>query len=115
MLSGNLGQPDYNHCLVVIRSVCGKGGPSESEDTTAAITYVDDASCPSVGSGTENDPYCNLQTAVNNAPAESEIHVAEGIYRGVHTVTATNSYTCAAYFPGCAVDSPPGIGVPFEF
>lgn len=67
--------------------------PSEAESIIAAITYVDDDGCPQTGSGTENDPYCTIQTAVDNAASESEIHVAEGVYTGVHTITATNSYT----------------------
>ena len=33
-----------------------------------------------------------VQTAVDNAPAESEIRVAEGTYTGVHTVTATDQF-----------------------
>ena len=67
--------------------------PSQASVSTASVVYVDDDSCPQSGSGTEQDPYCSLQTAVDNAPADGEIHVAEGTYSGIHTVTATNSYT----------------------
>jgi len=61
--------------------------------TALNIVYVDDDSCPNPGTGTELDPYCSIQEAVDFADPGSEIRVAEGIYRGVQTITATNSYT----------------------
>ena len=81
--------------IVFIASMLVLTGTASSmeESTAAVITYVDDNTCPSAGSGGMSDPYCKIQTAVDNAPADSEIHVAEGIYTGTHTVTATNSYT----------------------
>lgn len=51
------------------------------------IYYVDDDNCPAIGSGSEIDPFCKIQTAVDNAAAESEIRVAEGIYTGVDSAT----------------------------
>lgn len=67
--------------------------PSHADGDNGVVTYVDDDSCPGTGSGTPLDPYCKIQTAVDNAAAESEIRVAEGVYTGVQTITATNSYT----------------------
>jgi hypothetical protein len=62
--------------------------PSLADGDNAVVTYVDDDSCPGTGSGTPLDPYCKIQTAVDNAAAESEIRVAEGVYTGVQTITA---------------------------
>ncbi|MHC4130089.1 MAG: right-handed parallel beta-helix repeat-containing protein [Planctomycetota bacterium] len=42
--------------------------------------YVDDDNCPGPGSGTEADPYCSIQTAIDNAVDADEILVAPGIY-----------------------------------
>ena len=42
--------------------------------------YVDDDNCPDAGSGTERDPYCSIQTAINAAVNGDEVIVAEGVY-----------------------------------
>ncbi|MHC4129439.1 MAG: right-handed parallel beta-helix repeat-containing protein [Planctomycetota bacterium] len=42
--------------------------------------YVDDDNCPGPGSGTEGDPYCSIQTAVDSAVDTDEIVVAPGSY-----------------------------------
>jgi hypothetical protein len=42
--------------------------------------YVDDDNCPGPGSGTEGDPYCSIQTAIDNAVDADEIIVAAGTY-----------------------------------
>ena len=42
--------------------------------------YVDDDNCPGPGSGTEGDPYCSIQTAIDNAVDTDEIVVAPGTY-----------------------------------
>jgi hypothetical protein len=44
------------------------------------IIYVDDDNCPGPGSGTEMDPYCSIQTAIENAMDGYEIIVAPGTY-----------------------------------
>jgi hypothetical protein len=46
----------------------------------ADTIYVDDDNCPGPGSGTVGDPYCSIQTAIDNAVEFDEIVVAEGIY-----------------------------------
>jgi hypothetical protein len=61
-------------------------GPS-FPNQPVSIFYVNDDTCPAVGSGTTSDPYCKIQTAVDIAPAGSEIHVAEGVYTGVEKAT----------------------------
>jgi hypothetical protein len=42
--------------------------------------YVDDDNCPGPGNGTEGDPYCSIQTAIDNAAYGNEILVAPGTY-----------------------------------
>ena len=46
----------------------------------AATIFVDAANCPGPGNGTAGDPYCTIQTAINNAVDTDEIVVAEGTY-----------------------------------
>ncbi|MHC4776833.1 MAG: hypothetical protein ACYTBR_16445, partial [Planctomycetota bacterium] len=46
----------------------------------ADTIYVDDANCPGPGSGTPGDPYCSIQTAIENAVDTDEIVVAPGTY-----------------------------------
>jgi len=46
----------------------------------AGTLYVDDDNCPGPGSGTPGDPYCSIQTAINNAVDTDEILVAPGTY-----------------------------------
>ena len=45
----------------------------------ADIIYVD-ASCPGPGDGSELDPYCSIQTAIDNAVDTDEVVVAPGTY-----------------------------------
>jgi len=42
--------------------------------------YVDDNTCPSVGSGTEIDPYCNMQDAINISINGDTVLVNSGNY-----------------------------------
>jgi pectin methylesterase-like acyl-CoA thioesterase len=51
-----------------------------SSATAADTIYVDDDNCPGPGSGTPGDPYCSIQTAIDNAVDTDEIVVAPGTY-----------------------------------
>ena len=46
----------------------------------AVVYYVDDDNCPGPGSGTQLDPYCTIQDAVDNAVDGATIYVAAGTY-----------------------------------
>ncbi len=46
----------------------------------AATIHVDVANCPGPGDGSVGDPYCSIQTAIDNAVDTDEIVVAEGTY-----------------------------------
>ncbi len=46
----------------------------------ADVLFVDDDNCPGPGSGTVRDPYCAIQTAIDNAVDTDEIVVAPGTY-----------------------------------
>ncbi|MHC4904038.1 MAG: right-handed parallel beta-helix repeat-containing protein [Planctomycetota bacterium] len=46
----------------------------------ANTIYVDDDNCPGPGDGSELDPYCSIQTAIDNAVDTDEIVVAPGTY-----------------------------------
>ena len=45
-----------------------------------ATIHVDVANCPGPGSGSVGDPYCSVQTAIDNAVDTDEIVVAPGTY-----------------------------------
>ncbi len=46
----------------------------------AATINVDIANCPGPGDGSVGDPYCSIQTAIDNAVDTDEVVVAEGEY-----------------------------------
>ncbi len=46
----------------------------------ADVVFVDDNNCPGPGSGTELDPFCSIQTAIDAAVDTDEIVVAPGTY-----------------------------------
>ena len=49
--------------------------------TAQAVTiHVDVANCPGPGSGTLGDPYCSIQTAIDNAVNADEVVMAPGTY-----------------------------------
>ena len=46
-----------------------------------ATIFVNDDNCPGPGSGIMGDPYCSIQTAIDNAVDTDEVVVAPGSYR----------------------------------
>ena len=44
------------------------------------VIHVDVANCPAPGNGSEAEPYCSIQTAIDNAVDTDEIVVAPGTY-----------------------------------
>ena len=46
----------------------------------ADVIIVDAANCPGPGDGSELDPYCSIQTAIDNSVDTDEIVVAPGTY-----------------------------------
>jgi len=48
--------------------------------TQAATIHVDAGNCPGPGNGSVGDPYCSIQTAIDNAVDTDEIVVAPGTY-----------------------------------
>ena len=52
-----------------------------SGTAVAQTLYVDDDACPSTGSGTINDPYCEIQYAIDHVGANDTISVAPGTYQ----------------------------------
>ena len=48
--------------------------------TAQATTIYVDVNCPGPGNGSEVDPYCSIQTAIDNAVDTDEIVVAPGTY-----------------------------------
>ncbi len=45
-----------------------------------AVIFVDDDNCPGPGDGSIGNPYCSIQTAIDNAVDTDEIVVAPGTY-----------------------------------
>jgi hypothetical protein len=61
------------HCIVMVAVLA-------VSSARAATTHVDDDNCPGPGSGSEGDPYCSIQTAIDDAVDTDEIVVAPGTY-----------------------------------
>jgi len=48
--------------------------------TAQADTIYVDVNCPGPGNGSEADPYCSIQTAIDNAVDTDEVIVSPGTY-----------------------------------
>lgn len=84
----------YIAIVLVFFAVFAVGASSSHASiSNTTITYVDDDTCPALGTGTIYNPYCKIQDAVDNTPEYGEIHVAEGVYTGVQTKTGLTTYT----------------------
>ena len=73
--------------LLFLLIAAGLGAAATRTVSAQTILYVVDDSCPQVGSGTQLDPYCRIQTAVNAADDGDEIRVAAGYYSDSETVS----------------------------
>ena len=78
----------FGFCLFGLTLIIGLMVTEAGTLSAVAPLYVDDDTCPAVGSGTNGDPYCTIQSAVDAAIDQDEIRVAGGIYTGTQKVTA---------------------------
>ena len=59
----------------------GNGIPDGCEDNAVTL-HVDTNNCQITGTGSEKDPFCTIQSAINASISGQTIIVAPGIYRG---------------------------------
>jgi len=69
---------DYRRLMNQV--VMGTAVPILVSAALADTIHVDDDNCPGPGSGSEDNPYCSIQTALDNALSTDEIVVAVGVY-----------------------------------
>ncbi len=65
----------------------------------ADTIFVDDDNCPGPGSGMELDPYCSIQTAIDNAVHRDEIIVLPGTLMMSPTADPTSPIATATPHP----------------
>jgi parallel beta-helix repeat protein len=63
----------YDHLLIVAVVAVFSSAHADT-------IYVDDDNCPGPGDGSDGNPYCSIQTAIDNAVDTDEIVVAPGTY-----------------------------------
>jgi len=64
--------------LIIVLFGCFALQPDSGSAQT--IWHVDDDNCPGPGSGTQGDPFCSIQTAIDNAVSGDTIYVMPGTY-----------------------------------
>ena len=74
----------------------------------AATIHVDAANCPGPGDGSVGDPYCSIQTAIDNAVDTDEIVVAPGTY--FETINFLGKAITLSSSGGAAVTTIDGTG-----
>ena len=77
--------------------------------TAQADTIHVDANCPGPGNGSEADPYCAIQTAIDNAVDTDEIVVAQGIYGEVINFVGKAITLRSSSGPDVTIIDPNGI------
>jgi parallel beta-helix repeat protein len=69
------------HCRRIVNQiVVGVAVAVLAAASQAGYLYVDDDNCPGPGDGSYKNPYCSIQTAIDNAVDTDEIIVAPGTY-----------------------------------
>ncbi len=58
----------------------GGGGDDDGGGSAESVWFVDDDSCPGTGNGSEFDPFCSIQIAIDVAADGNEIFVEPGTY-----------------------------------
>lgn len=70
--------------LLGVTALLSLAAPPEAARANETILYVDDETCPDAGSGTQGDPYCQIQAAVDAAAPDEEVRVAAGTYSDIN-------------------------------